>query len=88
MASKTSRKEWIRGLPGGPLGRASTIANGSTGHRRGRLDMSFSYEIAYETFLTLTFTKQALGSTPTLLDDDGHLFYRLTNLQNFMSTTR
>src|SRR5215208_1334552 len=42
------------------LGWVSTIVNGPTQHRRGRLDTAFSYEKAYETILTLTFTKQAL----------------------------
>src|SRR5215213_7432349 len=42
------------------LGWASTIVNGPTQHRRGRLDTAFSYEKAYETILTLTLTKQAL----------------------------
>src|SRR5215218_8560296 len=42
------------------LGWVSTIVNGPTQHRRGRLDTAFSYEKAYETILTLTFTKQTL----------------------------
>src|SRR5215212_1670692 len=42
------------------LGWVSTIVNGPTQHRRGRLDTAFSYEKAYETILTLTLTKQAL----------------------------
>src|SRR5215213_291244 len=42
------------------LGRVSTIVNGPTQHRRGRLYTAFSYEKAYETILTLTLTKQAL----------------------------
>src|SRR5215213_11125595 len=42
------------------LGWVSTIVNGRTQHRRGRLDTAFSYEKAYETILTLTLTKQAL----------------------------
>src|SRR5215213_7952100 len=42
------------------LGWVSTIVNGPTQHRRGRLDTAFSYEKAYETILTLNLTKQAL----------------------------
>jgi hypothetical protein len=42
------------------LGWVSTIVNGPTQHRRGRLDTAFSYKKAYETILTLTLTKQAL----------------------------
>src|SRR5215212_6708360 len=42
------------------LGWVSTIVNGPTQHRRGRSDTAFSYEKAYKTILTLTFTKQAL----------------------------
>src|SRR5215218_7696784 len=48
------------------LGWVSKIANGSTGHRRGQLDMSFSQKIAYETILTFTLTKQALSPTAPL----------------------
>ena len=47
----------------GPLGWVGKIANGSTGPRRGRSDTAFSWERAYETILTLTFTKHALSST-------------------------
>src|SRR5215213_9159159 len=43
------------------LGWVSTIVNGPTQHRRGRLDTAFSYEKAYETILTLNLAKQALS---------------------------
>ena len=48
----------------GPLGWVGKIANGSTEHRKGQSDTAFSWERAYETILTLTFTKQALRSSP------------------------
>jgi hypothetical protein len=40
-----------------PLEWVRKIANGPTGHRRGRLEMSFSEEIAYKTTLAHTLTK-------------------------------
>ena len=64
MASRTSRREWVRGLPwASGVGRYDRKQIHSASERSDGYGFLIG-EKAYKTILTLTFTKQALSVTP------------------------